>query len=89
MQVDDIVSSIWGDVPRTWQWMTQGRGRIDRLSLWVGSAADSQPHRLARLSSNGELSLLSGRPENSVVGEHEIEVGHHLTIVDPSLMPVD
>ena len=85
MQVDDIVSSIWGDVPRTWQWMTQGRGRIDRLSLWVGSAADSQPHRLARLSSNGELSLLSGTPENSVVGEHEIEVGHHLTIVDPSL----
>ena len=85
MQVDDIVSSIWGDVPRTWQWMTQGRGRIDRLSLWVGPAADPQPHRLARLSTNGELSLLSGTPENSVVGEHQIEVGHHLTIVDPSL----
>ena len=66
--------------------MTQGRGRIDRLSLWVGPAADSNPHRLARLYSNGELSLLSGGPVNSVVGEPQIEVGNHLTIVDPSLV---
>ena len=86
IQVDDIVSSIWNDIPRTWQWMTQGRGRIDRLSLWVGPAADSNPHRLARLSSDGELSLLSGSPVNSVVGEVEIEVGNHITIVDPSLV---
>ena len=86
MQVDEIVSSIWQEIPRTWQWMTQGRGRIDRLSLWVGPAADTNPHRLARLSPNGELSLLSGTPENSVVGEPQIEVGNHLTIVDPSLV---
>ena len=86
IQMDDIVSSIWNDIPRTWQWMTQGRGRIDRLSLWVGPAADSHPHRLVRLSSNGELSLLSGGPVNSVVGEPQIEVGNHLTIVDPSLV---
>ena len=86
LQVDDIVSSIWNDIPRTWQWMTQGRGRIDRLSLWVGPVADSKPHRLARLSSTGELSLLSGVPENSVVGEPKIKVGNHLTIVDPSLV---
>ena len=86
MEVDDIVSSIWNDVPRTWQWMTQGRGRIDRLSLWVGAAADSKPHRLVRLSPNGELGLLAGTPGNSVVGEPNIEVGNHLTIVDPSLV---
>tara|TARA_B100001146_G_scaffold213679_1_gene214257 strand:+ start:64 stop:930 length:867 start_codon:yes stop_codon:yes gene_type:complete len=86
MEVDALVSSIWNDIPRTWQWMTQGRGRIDRLSLWVGPAAGSKSHRLARLSANGELSLLSGAPENSVVGEPKIEVGNHLTIVDPSLV---
>jgi cell division protein ZapA (FtsZ GTPase activity inhibitor) len=86
MEVDELVSSIWNNIPRTWQWMTQGRGRVDRLSLWVGPVADSKPHRLARLSSNGELSLLSGTPENSVVGEPLIEVGNHLTIVDPSLI---
>ena len=86
LQVDGIVSSIWNDIPRTWQWMTQGRGRIDRLSLWVGPAADSHPHRLARLSPTGELSLLAGRPENSVVREPQLEVGDYLTIVDPSLV---
>mgnify|MGYP001444072228 CR=1 FL=1 len=86
IQVDDIISSIWHDIPRTWQWMTQGRGRIDRLSLWVGPISDSNSHRLARLSSTGELSLLSGTSANSVVEETQIEVGHYLTIVDPSLV---
>ncbi|MEC8926946.1 MAG: hypothetical protein VYB17_01635 [Candidatus Thermoplasmatota archaeon] len=86
MEVDNIVSAIWNEIPRTWQWMTQGRGRIDRLSLWVGAVADSNPRRLARLSPNGELSLLVGTPEDSVVGEPQIEVGNHLTIVDPSLI---
>ena len=86
MEVNQLVSSIWNDIPRTWQWMTQGRGRIDRLSLWVGPAAGPEPRRLARLSPNGELSLLSGTPGNSIVGEPQIEVGNHLTIVDPSLV---
>ena len=86
MQVDDIVSSIWGGVEKTWQWMTQGRGRIDRLSLWVGSAASSQPNRLIRLSKAGEVSLLAGVQNDSVVGQRDVELGHHLTIVDPSLL---
>lgn len=86
MQIEDIVSSIWGDVKKTWQWMTQGRGRIDRLSLWIGPAADSQPNRLMRLSKTGEVSLLTGVQEVSVREEHSVEVGQHLTIVDPSLV---
>ena len=86
MQVDDIVSSIWGDSEKTWQWMTQGRGRIDRLSLWIGPAAGLQPNRLVRLSKVGDVSLLEGIQEDSVVGQREIELDHHLTIVDPSLL---
>lgn len=86
MQVEAIVSSIWGDVKKTWQWMTQGRGRIDRLSLWVGPAADSQPNRLVRLTKTGEVSLLTGSHEAPMCQEYPVVVGQHMTIVDPSLV---
>jgi hypothetical protein len=86
IEVEEIVSSIWGGVNLTWQWMTQGRGRIDRLSLWVGPVADSQPNRLVRLSKSGDVSLLAGVKGPSIVDKHEIEIGNYLTIVDPSLV---
>ncbi|MEE2746922.1 MAG: hypothetical protein VX473_00440 [Candidatus Thermoplasmatota archaeon] len=86
IQVDDIVSSIWGGVARTWQWMTQGRGRIDRLSLWVGPVASLHQNRLVRLSKNGDISMLEGSQESSCVEQSQIELGQYLTIVDPSLI---
>ena len=86
LQIETIVSSIWGDVNTTWQWMTQGRGRIDRLSLWVGPAADSQPYRLVRLTKSGEVSVLTGLQDVPRNVEKSVEVGQHLTIVDPSLV---
>ena len=86
LEVEEIVSSIWGNVSRTWQWMTQGRGRVDRLSLWVGLTSDSQPNRLVRLSKDGGVSLLTGKQEYSNVEVGSIEVGKFLTIVDPCLV---
>ena len=86
MEVEEIVSSIWNGLDMTWQWMTQGRGRIDRLSLWVGPVADSQPNRLIRLSKSGEISILTGVKSQPVVESHAMELGDFLTIVDPSLV---
>jgi len=86
LEVEEIVSSIWGNVSRTWQWMTQGRGRVDRLSLWVGLTSDSQPNRLVRLTKDGAVSLLTGKQEYSKVEISSIEVGKFLTIVDPCLV---
>ena len=86
LEVEEIVSSIWGNVSRTWQWMTQGRGRVDRLSLWVGLTSDSQPNRLVRLTKDGAVSLLTGKQEYSKVEIGSIEVGKFLTIVDPCLV---
>ena len=86
MEVEGIISSIWGDVNRTWQWMTQGRGRVDRLSLWVGSCSGPQPNRLVRLSKNGGVSSLSGVQEAPIVDGGAISIGQFLTIVDPCLV---
>ena len=85
-QVDQIVTSIFGEVMTTWQWMTQGRGRIDRLSLWIGTAACSQPNRLVRLSKDGELNQLEGVDKISSVSHGDVEIGEYLTITDPCLI---
>jgi hypothetical protein len=85
-EVDAIVAGLWPTAASTWQWMTQGRGRIDRLSLWVGPIADENPARLLRLSRDGELETISGVQATSVIGTMEAEPGVHLTVVDPSLI---
>ncbi len=86
-QVTAIVSTIWPNAPMTWQWMTQGRGRIDRLSLWVGPAADSEPNRLVRLNKNGEFAgIFTGQSEPTIANQKDVELGEHLTIADPCLI---
>ena len=87
LEVDQIVSSIWQGVNRTWQWMTQGRGRIDRLSLWIGAIADSQPNRLIRLGKDGGFSgIITGEFESAISDSTQVQIGEYLTIVDPCLI---
>lgn len=35
-EVEAIVDQFWPDIGKTWVWTSRGRGRIDRLSLWIG-----------------------------------------------------
>ncbi len=86
LEVQSIVSSIFGEVTTTWQWLTQGRGRIDRLSLWIGGAAGPHQNRLVRLTKSGLVHLIEGPPMKSVSNPSDVEIGEHLVIVDPSLI---
>ena len=36
IEVETIVEGFWPDIGKTWVWTSRGRGRIDRLSLWLG-----------------------------------------------------
>ena len=40
----------------TWEWLSQGGGRVDRLSLWIGSLASDAGHRCVRMGR--KLSLI-------------------------------
>ena len=44
-QVEELIEERWPKIAKTWQWASRGSGRIDRLSLWLGAAADSQNER--------------------------------------------
>ena len=37
LQVESMVDSVWPQIGRTWVWTSRGRGRVDRLALWLGS----------------------------------------------------
>ena len=35
-EVESIVENFWPSIGKTWVWTSRGRGRVDRLSLWLG-----------------------------------------------------
>ena len=86
LEIETIVSSIWGVLPMTWQWLTQGRGRIDRLSLWVGAASGTSPSRLVRLTKTGEIHTIEGVSKSLNAQSSTVQIGDHLVIADPCLI---
>ena len=39
LEVETMVDASWKGIQRTWVWTSRGRGRVDRLALWLGGAA--------------------------------------------------
>ena len=39
LEVETMVDAVWKGIHRTWVWTSRGRGRVDRLALWLGGAA--------------------------------------------------
>jgi hypothetical protein len=39
LEVETMVDAVWKGIQRTWVWTSRGRGRVDRLALWLGGAA--------------------------------------------------
>ena len=44
-EVESIVDQTWPGIARTWEWTSRGRGRVDRLALWLGGVADDNAGR--------------------------------------------
>ena len=42
LEVESIVETFWPGIGKTWAWTSRGRGRIDRLSLWLGQLSSAQ-----------------------------------------------
>ena len=72
----------------TWEWLSQGGGRVDRLSLWIGSLASDAGHRCVRMGRKNIIAEIEGSPGASepIVMSEPPPYGAHLTIVDPALV---
>ena len=72
----------------TWEWLSQGGGRVDRLSLWIGSLSSDSGHRCVRMGRKNVIAEIEGTPgaSETIVMNEPPPYGAHLTIVDPALV---
>ena len=86
--IDAIVEVTFPGVSRTWEWLSQGGGRVDRLSLWVGSLSSKKSRRCVRMGTKNVLATIEGAPARSEVVQMNTPppFGAWMTIVDPALV---
>jgi len=88
--IDGILETTFPGTSWTWEWLSRGGGRIDRLSVWIGSLSSDSSNRCIRIGRKHIISSIEGEGAgastssfNSVL---EIPRGAYLTIVDPVLI---
>ena len=90
-EVEAIVNEVWPDITMTWEWTSRGRGRVDRLALWLGGVASKDvkrrfvrvPRSLAEtplvLSTDAEREALACR-------NHPPKRGEYVSLLDAALI---
>ncbi|SVA00930.1 uncharacterized protein METZ01_LOCUS53784, partial [marine metagenome] len=86
--IEAIVGITFPGVSRTWEWLSQGGGRVDRLSLWIGALSSKKSHRCVRMGTKNVLAVIEGAPSESEVARMSSPppFGAWMTIVDPALV---
>ena len=90
LEVEAIIEERWPKISKTWQW-ARGSGRIDRLSLWLGAAANTNySRRFIRIPSDIHTNPLVIEAEEDQCVLPEVvrnfpRKGEFLTIVDSAL----
>ena len=86
--IEAIVGITFPGVSRTWEWLSQGGGRVDRLSLWVGALSSRKSHRCVRMGTKNVLAVIEGTPSESEITQMSSPppFGAWMTIVDPALV---
>lgn len=86
--VDATIETTFPGIPRTWEYLSQGGGRIDRLSVWIGSLSSKEPSRCIRMGKKKIMATIEGKvAESELVSMNSPPpYGAYLTIVDPALV---
>jgi len=88
-EVESIVERIFPGVARTWERISKGDGRIDRLSLWTGPLSRDVVQRVVRLGARGAHYEVSGdeqAPFRQTRLPMPISFDRWVTIVDSALV---
>ena len=90
-QVEAIVDETWPGIARTWEWTSRGRGRVDRLALWLGGVADpNASRRFVRVPpSMADQPVILRATTNTVELEerhHPPKRNEHVSILDAALL---
>ena len=89
IEVESIVESFWPGIGKTWAWTSRGRGRIDRLSLWLGQlSSTSNENRFVRIPPELKNKPVVVQGETLPVSAHRRppRKGEHVSILDAALV---
>ncbi len=95
LDVEKLVNDFWPGLKKTWTWTSRGRGRVDRLALWIGSIAEpGHPRRFVRIPpdpTKAPLILLGGDAientgEELITTPVNLQRGANMSIVDSALV---
>jgi len=88
--IDGILEATFPGINWTWEWLSRGGGRVDRLSVWVGSLSSNSSRRCIRVGRKNVIASFEGEESSSEESKFksamDVPRGAFLTIVDPSLM---
>ena len=71
LEVEALVESFWPGLKKTWTWTSRGRGRVDRLALWIGAIAEpNHPRRFVRIPPDPTNQPFIILGKNPVVEKH-------------------
>ena len=88
--IDGILEAIFPGSNWTWEWLSRGGGRVDRLSVWVGSLSSNSSRRCIRVGRKNVIATFEGEEVSSEASTFssalDVPRGAFLTIVDPALM---
>ena len=95
LEVEDLVEKFWPNTNKTWTWTSRGRGRVDRLALWLGAIAETTlPRRFVRIPpdpTSPPFILLGGKPIAEPETDKEQQFiqpqrGNYVSIIDAALV---
>ena len=86
--VDAVIETTFPGIPRTWEFLSQGGGRIDRLSVWIGSLSSQERSRCVRMGKKNIMATIEGEAAESelITLSTPPPYGAYLTIVDSALV---
>mgnify|MGYP001316657878 CR=1 FL=1 len=85
--IEGILETSFPGWSRTWEWLSQGGGRVDRLSVWIGSLSVKNSRRCIRIGRKKIMSSIEGEPAipSSISFQKPPDFGAWISIVDPAL----
>ena len=86
--IETMVENIFPGSPKTWEWLSQGGGRVDRLSLWIGSISSEEKRRCIRMGRKNILAKIEGERADSHIESltRPPPFGAFISIIDPALI---
>jgi hypothetical protein len=85
--IDGILETSFPGSVRTWEWLSQGGGRVDRLSVWLGSLSSKNTRRCLRIGRKRVIASIEGAASAShaIAFDKPPDFGAWISIIDPAV----